>query len=190
MDPAKPPRVVVEEELEWGPAPPASPPAARGFEDFYRAHMPGLVALARALCGGAAADDVAQEAMFVTYRRWSHVVEPEWPEAWVRRTCANIAVSQVRRRLVELRALGRLRSRAPVGRESWSGPDDSWSLDFWRRVRRLPRRQAQVVALHYVCDLSVDQVASTLEVSPGTVKMHLSRARASLRRSYEEGEEV
>ena len=48
----------------------------------------------------------------------------------------------------------------------------------------LPPRQAQVVALHYLFDLSVDDVAATLEVSPGTVKVHLSRARASLARAY------
>ena len=54
--------------------------------------------------------------------------------------------------------------------------------DFWAEVRALPRRQAQVVALHYVYDLSVADVARTLEMSEGTAKTHLSRARTSLAR--------
>ena len=47
----------------------------------------------------------------VGYRRWAHVSGLERPDLWVRRACANLAVSQFRRRLVELRALARLGSR-------------------------------------------------------------------------------
>ena len=64
------------------------------FDDFYRAELPRLVVLARALCGAAVAEDVAQEAMLAAYRRWRHVSDLENPEAWVRRTCGNLAVSQ------------------------------------------------------------------------------------------------
>ena len=40
-----------------------------------------------------------------------------------------------------------------------------------------------MVALHYVFDLSVADVARTLEISEGSVKVHLSRARQTLARS-------
>ena len=52
--------------------------------------------------------------------------------------------------------------------------------DFWDHVRRLPRRQAQSVALRYVCDLEVAEIARTLGCSEGSVKVHLSRAREAL----------
>jgi RNA polymerase sigma-70 factor (ECF subfamily) len=51
---------------------------------------------------------------------------------------------------------------------------------FWAEVRRLPRRQAQVIALHYMYDLGAAEVASTLGCAEGTVKAHLSRARSVL----------
>jgi RNA polymerase sigma-70 factor (ECF subfamily) len=51
---------------------------------------------------------------------------------------------------------------------------------FWAEVRRLPRRQAQAVALHYIYDLGVAEIASTLGCAEGTVKVHLSRGRAAL----------
>ena len=144
------------------------------FDDFYRAEMPGLVALARALCGSVVADDVAQEAMVAAYRKWKHVGDLQYPAGWVRRVCANLAVSQYRRRLVELRALSRLASRRePPPLEP---PDE----EFWRAVRNLPARQAQVAALRYVYDLEVMEIARTLEISDGAVKQHLSRARARL----------
>ncbi len=162
------------ETLTWGR--PAT--GQDDFEAFYRAEMPRLVALARGLCGAAAADDVAQEAMLATYRRWSRVRDLERPDAYVRRTCANLAVSTFRRRVVELRALSRLQQRRD---EPAVMPDAA--EEFWSHVRALPARQAQVVALHYLFDLSVDDVAATLEVSSGTVKVHLSRARATLART-------
>ena len=56
------------------------------------------------------------------------------------------------------------------------------SETFWAEVRRLPRRQAQSVALYYVYDLGVADVAKTLGVSEGSVKVHLTRGRATLAR--------
>ena len=56
------------------------------------------------------------------------------------------------------------------------GADD----EFWREVRQLPRRQAQVTALFYALDLSVADIAATLDCAEGTVKAHLFRARTVL----------
>jgi RNA polymerase sigma-70 factor (ECF subfamily) len=156
----------------------------RPFDEFYRRELPGLVALARALCPPPLAEDVAQEAMLVALRRWSEISELNRPEAWVRRICANLAVSQFRRRLAEVRALGRTRPPEP------SALGDGAHEGFWELVRRLPPRQAQAVALRYLFDLSVEDVASTLGVSQGSVKVHLSRARQTLARQLgAEGEE-
>jgi RNA polymerase sigma-70 factor (ECF subfamily) len=146
-----------------------------GFEDFYVSELPRLVALARGLCGAAIAEDVAQEAMLVAYRRWREVGDLERPDLWVRRACANLAVSQFRRRVVEVRATARLASR----RTPPPGLSES-SEEFWRAVRRLPHRQAQAAALRFVYDLSIADIAATLACSEGTVKQHLSRARQSL----------
>ena len=55
-------------------------------------------------------------------------------------------------------------------------------VEFWDAVRSLPRRQSQVVALHYVEDLSVSDIADVLEMAPGTVKKHLHDGRKSLAR--------
>jgi DNA-directed RNA polymerase specialized sigma24 family protein len=56
-------------------------------------------------------------------------------------------------------------------------PDDE---AFWSAVRALPKRQAQTAALRYLYDLSVAEVAETLDISEGSVKQHLSRARGVL----------
>jgi RNA polymerase sigma factor (sigma-70 family) len=97
------------------------------------------------------------------------------PAMWVRRVCANLATSSLRRRGVEARAVIRLGAR-PRPAVALSEDDEL----FWAAVRCLPRRQAQVVALYYLYDLAVADVAVTLEMSEGSVKTHLSRARAAL----------
>jgi RNA polymerase sigma-70 factor, ECF subfamily len=52
--------------------------------------------------------------------------------------------------------------------------------EVWRAVRALPRRQAQVVALRYVVDAPVAEIAQTLGMAEGTVKAQLHRARQTL----------
>ena len=155
---------------------PPARPRPWAFDEFYVVELPRLVALARGLCGAAAAEDVAQEAMLVAYRRWPQVSNLDRPEQWVRRTCANLAVSTFRRRVVELRALARLGRRRPEpGAELTEATDE-----FWAAVRRLPARQSQAAALRYVYELPVAEIAATLHCSEGTVKQHLSRARRAL----------
>ena len=51
---------------------------------------------------------------------------------------------------------------------------------FWSEVRKLPRRQAQCIALYYVYGCSLADVAMTLGCAEGTVKAHLARGRSRL----------
>ena len=155
---------------------PVRVPDADAFDGFYAREYSSLVALARVLMGpGGPAEDVAQEAMLAAYRRWNEVAAMEFPAAWVRRVCANIATSLVRRKMVEARALTMLRRRTTT----FAAVNDSASA-FWGEVRRLPRRQAQCLALFYLYGCSVKETAVTLGCSEGTVKTHLARGRTAI----------
>jgi RNA polymerase sigma factor (sigma-70 family) len=168
---------------EWTRAEVAAPQRAAAvprrelFDDFYAAELPRLIALARGLAPAHLAEDIAQEAMLVAYRRWRDLDELERPDLWVRRTCANLAVSQFRRRMVELRVTAKL-----AGRRQPPAELSPASEEFWAAVRELPHRQAQAAALRFVYDMPLAEIASTLGTSEGTVKQHLSRARAALAR--------
>jgi RNA polymerase sigma-70 factor (ECF subfamily) len=52
--------------------------------------------------------------------------------------------------------------------------------EFWSAVRSLPKRQAQALALHYLEDRPVAEIAEILQCSPNTVKVHLHKGRAGL----------
>ena len=146
------------------------------FETFYRREYRGLVALAYALVGSRpAAEDIAQEALTAAYRNWGRVAGLADPTAFVRRTAANMAASYFRRRLVEARSLMRLAGYRQPATELEAADEE-----FWAAVRRLPRRQAQAVALRYVYDCPVREVADVMGVSEGAVKRHLYLGRAAL----------
>jgi RNA polymerase sigma-70 factor (sigma-E family) len=152
------------------------------FEYFYLQEYPTVVALAYALSGSrAGAEDIAQEAFLRAYRDWDRVGSYEHQAAWVRRVAANLATSGLRRRLVEAQALTRLAGRW----EPTVDPLPAESAEFWAAVRALPRRQAQAVALYYFQDLSVQETATVLGCSEGTVKAHLAKARRALARQLQ-----
>lgn len=52
--------------------------------------------------------------------------------------------------------------------------------NFWRAVRSLPTRQAQAIALHYLEDRSVADVAAILGCTESTAKVHLHKGRKNL----------
>jgi RNA polymerase sigma-70 factor, ECF subfamily len=147
------------------------------FTAFYGGEYHSVVALAYALTGRAAvAEELAQDAFLVAHLNWARVSAYEVPGAFVRRVVSNMAVSFTRRLAAEARALARLAGRSP----KWSSPLDPADVDFWRSVRSLPRRQAQVLALRYLEDLHDEGIARVLGCSEATVRVHLHNGRLAL----------
>jgi len=151
------------------------------FDDFYRQEHRHVLGLAFVLTGNQwVAEDTAQDAFTAAFRRWRSIVTYDSPSAWIRRVTCNRAASVLRRRVREAKALMRL-----VGRtQSYIELDDGDDA-FWQAVRQLPPRQAQAVALYYMEDYSVRQIAEVLDCSEGTVKTHLSRARDAVARQLQ-----
>ncbi|MEU8165426.1 sigma-70 family RNA polymerase sigma factor [Micromonospora sp. NPDC049004] len=98
----------------------------------------------------------------------------ENPEAWLRRVAVNWARSRYRRRRV---LDGLLRRIGPPPAVADHSPEH---LALLAALRVLPEGQRHALALHYLVDLPVDEVAATLGVSAGTVKSRLSRGRHAL----------
>lgn len=166
---------------------PAVERPSASFEDFYLREYAPVVGLAYALSGSrSGAEDLAQEAFLAAHRDWEKISAYQQPGAWVRRVVANLSVSSYRRRSAEARAL----ARAAFGERTVVPDFGARDPEFWDAVRALPRRQAQVVALFYLEDKPISEVAEILDMSPGTVKRHLYDGRRTLsRRLHEEDEQ-
>ena len=153
--------------------------AREPFERFYEREYRSVVGLAYALSGSSAAsEDLAQEAFITAHRNWDRIGAYDKPEAWVRRIVSNLAVSRFRRTVAEAKALTRL---GGMRSETATLPQlPAEAAEFWQAVRRLPTRQAQCVALHYLEDMAIVDIADILDCSPNTVKVHLHKARQTL----------
>ncbi len=177
------------------------------FESFYRDEWSGIVALAWSLTGSwAVAEELSQDAFGDAYRRWPELRRFDRPGAWVRRAVINRSTDHRRRRSVERRGLARAgslavvsaRTGAPIDPTGDAAADQVGDPSFWAALRSLPERQAACLALHYVEDRTVAEIAEVLGCRPGTVKVHLHRGRQALaaalgtdeRRTDDENREV
>lgn len=147
------------------------------FEALFVAEYPKMVALAAAVSGRRAdAEDIAQEAMRRLDRQWATVAGFDKPGAWLRRVTINLALSQKRKLASEAKALLRLDRSEP---ELAPTPIDEEPI--WAAVAALPKQQRAVVSLHFLEDRSLTEIADILDISPNTARVHLHRARQTLR---------
>ena len=142
------------------------------FDAFYHEHRGSLVRLCfLTTLDLEVAADAAQEAMLRAFSRWATLRE-EMPLAWVRTVALNLCRSRWRRAQRELRLLPRL--------YSVSAPPPAPDVDLIAALRSLPRRQREAIVLRYWGDLTVEQCASAMGVTAGSVNQHLNRARSTL----------
>jgi RNA polymerase sigma factor (sigma-70 family) len=148
-----------------------------GFNEFYRDRYRAAVRLALVLCGSVpAAEDLVQDAMADAHRKWDQLAGYDNAAAWLRRAIVNRAISRRRRMTVSARGLLRISAQTSTSVEL---ADTDWEL--WALVRRLPQRQAQLIALVYVDGLTIAVAAATLGISTPTAKTHLARAKQRLK---------
>jgi RNA polymerase sigma-70 factor (ECF subfamily) len=162
----------------------AAEPVARAgrrapdFDRLFAEEYRGMVALAAAVSGDRSmAEDLVQEAFSRLSQRWDRIGSYDKPGAWLRRVVINLAVSRRRRLVSEARARLRLRQRP---RPALPPPPSDHS-GLWAAVAELPAKQRAVVALHYLDDLPLTEIADILDISPSTARVHLHRARTTLR---------
>lgn len=146
--------------------------AEADLEALFRAEYAPLVrALAIVAGDSESAADAVQDAFVQAFRHWRRIRRYDAPALWVRRVAVNRVLNQHRGRERREAAVARLPLRAePAGRD----------LDIGPAVAALPCRQRMAVALHYLADLPITEVALAMEVAPGTVKAHLHAARQAL----------
>lgn len=177
------------------------PGAAASVTALYAEHALGLVRLAVVVTGDrAGAEDIVQDAFLGLYRRWEQLPDLTAPLAYLRVSVMNGCRTVLRRR-----------SRVGFwpGGDAGDDPNDAAAggpgasaglaesaeasvlvAEEQRLVAaalwKLPRRQREAVVLRYYLDLSIDETAEIMGVSPGTVKSATHRALAAVGRTLRE----
>ena len=145
-----------------------------GFAEFFAASWdPCLRAVAASVGDVPRAEDQVAEAFARAWVSWHKVRRHPAPRAWVVRTALNAGASWWRRRRREMPLAGYDREG---GAEVQNGLDGA----VLTALRRLPARQREVIVLRAFLDLDIETTARVLDIAPGTVRAHLSRATAAL----------
>jgi RNA polymerase sigma factor (sigma-70 family) len=145
------------------------------FAEFFQASWePCLKAVVASTGSVQLAEDQVAEAFARAWLSWRKVRRHPAPRAWVVRTALNTGASWWRRRIHELPLAGH---DAATPRDA----DDGLDAALLTALRHLPERQREVIALRVFLDLDIDTIAAHLEIAPGTVRVHLSRAMTTLR---------
>jgi RNA polymerase sigma factor (sigma-70 family) len=147
-------------------------------EELYRKHAEELIRFAAAVVGPDDAADVMSAGVVRALR------SPQWPgvtqqRAYLYRSVLNEARMLLRRNATRRRYEERL-----------SEPDRGYEIptprpEVLQALRALSVRQRAVVYLTYWEDLDPSSVGRLLDISDGTVRRHLARARKNLRKELQ-----
>jgi RNA polymerase sigma factor (sigma-70 family) len=141
-------------------------------EVLYRAEYSAMVRLAYTLVGNnAEAEELVQDAFVEVYRRLDEISEPG---AYLRTTTVMRCRHVLRRRRV-------MQAHPP------EPPNDLpfRASEFWDVLHRLHEDQRLAVVLRYYGQYRASEIATIMEIPASTVRSHLKRGLAALRKELE-----
>ena len=151
---------------------------------LFAAEANRLVSLARFFVDDrTAAEDLVQEAFIRLSRSAHRIRDPERAAAYLRSIVINLARDHNRRGLVSLRHRPPAVLDEPSAEETAAARESR--SEVVQALRQLPHRQRDCLVLRYYLDLPVEQIATTLGISPNSVKTHLQRGMRALASTLE-----
>lgn len=158
------------------------------FEQLVRLHQDRIYSLCRHLLGNAQeAEDAAQDSFIKAYRNLPHFTPDASFYTWLYRIAVNTCLDYKKRPF-----LASLFARSPDDEEfeAWELPDElsperlyeskEMGQALQRALQKLSPKLKAVIVLKEMEGLSYEEIAEVLDVSLGTVKSRLSRAREEL----------
>lgn len=148
------------------------------LEETIHRYQNMVYGLALAQTGSAAdADDVFQETFLAYFQSGKTFREEEHRKTWLLRTALNLSrrvtQSTYRRKVVPL-------EEGEGVAQPFREPEEN---RVWQALQGLSEDYRLPLYLFYFEELPTDQIAKTLSLRPGTVRMRLSRGRELLRKA-------
>ena len=157
--------------LRGGPDPATDDRVAQ-LDALYRVEYGGMVHLAYTLlASNAEAEEIVQDSLIEVYRRWHEIRKPG---AYLRCTVVSRCRSALQRR--------KMRPSYPVEEPCRSAE----ASELWDVLTRLSDDHRIVVVLRYYGGYTASDIAAMLEMPGATVRSHLRRGLATLKKELEE----
>ncbi|MER7009169.1 sigma-70 family RNA polymerase sigma factor [Dactylosporangium sp. NPDC000555] len=154
------------------------------FHEYVRGRMDRWRRSAYLLCQDwHFADDLVSITVTKLFRNWSKVRRADNPDAYAQKVLTRSWLSESRRSW-----RSRERSAADLPEQPWTPTDRVGSRDSLEALlRSLGPRQRAVLVLRFYLDYSVEETATILRISPGTVKSQSARGLDTLRAAVSSG---
>ncbi|MCC7009275.1 MAG: RNA polymerase sigma factor [Acidobacteria bacterium] len=153
------------------------------FEEVYRAYAPRMFGLICRMTGRSHAEDLLQETFLTAHRKLGSYRGDAALGTWLFRVATNVCLDHLRSRGYRS---GRLMDELPDEVQDERRPESAVlgvidRLDLERAVSALPPGARTVFVLHDVEGFEHREIAAMLDISEGTSKSQLHRARLRLR---------
>jgi len=154
------------------------------FAELVATYHADMARVAFVACGDRElAEDAVQAAWLVAWRKLHSLRDPDRVRPWLLSVTANEARQIVRRRRgpvveIDVELPGDARGDPAAGIER---------LDLRRAMAHLSPDDRAILAMHYVVDLSSDELGAAVGASPSTARTRLSRAVDRLRKELRDG---
>jgi RNA polymerase sigma factor (sigma-70 family) len=148
------------------------------FEEIVRRYRSGLVAFASRISSRDSADDVVQDSMVKAHHALLRGDRPETPRSWLFRIVRNTALND--------RRDNRVHERLDENYDGVEQPPEAVERrhqlrDLVVAMRKLPRAQREALVQRELEGKGHEQIADSLDLSPGAVRQLIFRARSALR---------
>jgi RNA polymerase sigma-70 factor (ECF subfamily) len=152
----------------------------RAFEQLYRSHLPKVHSLVRRMAGGRDTDELTQDVFVRVWQKLNSFRGDAAFSTWLHRLAVNVVIEKFRTERTQ-------RQRIQDGEEIFetlSSPPrlGDLSMDFDTALMKLPDGAREIFVLHDVEGYKHHEIATMLEISAGTSKAQLHRARMMLRK--------
>jgi RNA polymerase sigma-70 factor (ECF subfamily) len=154
------------------------------FEDLYKRNNNVLHRVLLPRCGPTMVDDIRQETFLRALKNLSTLqrLHEYQQRVWLLTTARRLAIDSSRT----------INREAATPISDVAAPNDQYEqVDEADKVRRalsrLPIEQQEVLALRYIADLQVKEIADILDLTQTAVTTRLHRARSAFKRAYGQG---
>jgi RNA polymerase sigma factor (sigma-70 family) len=133
-------------------------------------------------------EDLCQEVFIRVYQKLRTFRFQSKLSTWIARVAYTVCLNHLAKKRIET-TMDRIDVEEmegdrghPLGLDSADTGNEEMRAFVRTRVQELPLPYRVAVTLHYLEDMTVQEIGELMEIPAGTVKSHLFRARAMLRR--------
>src|SRR5262245_41981293 len=153
---------------------------ASAFERLYRTHVNRIHSLTRRMLGTHEADEVTQDIFVRTWQKLGQFRGESAFSTWLHRLALNVVIE--RRRTFAVQRQRMTDDPAAIELVSVAPARADLSEDFDHAIDRLPAGAREIFVLHDVEGYKHREIAAMLDITSGTSKRQLHRARMLMRK--------